>query len=171
MNKKILEINDMLEVYHQCKELLDQKQNILLFLDIDDTVLSSEIGKKVVDKNIRLLIELIYRQNPEHLFFLTARESDLNRKTLNQLNNAKLVHDGKFIRYKIIHSPYDKQNNVYVATKGKTLMRFLQSNSLISDSDSIWIVFVDDDVQQIISVKQCLDELPNINYTLYHFLP
>ena len=145
---------------------------MLLFLDIDDTVLSSKIGVKYVDKNVTHLINLIYRNDPNKLYFLTARDYDLRQVTLKHLNRAKLVHDGKFIYYNVIHSPYKIKNGKYIPTKGETLINFLDKTNLLSSEIPNWIVFVDDDIEQIKCVNDCLIKFQpgNINYKLYYYL-
>jgi hypothetical protein len=168
----IIKTNNILDIHEQCKTLLEENNNVLLFLDIDDTVLSSQIGVKFVDKNVTTLIELMYRQNPNKLFFLTARDPDFKRKTLNQLNSAKLVHDGKFIHYNIIHSVYVMKNGSPIATKGETLVNLLSStNVLLLSEQPTWIIFVDDAKEQIESVYNSLNNAKglNINYILYHY--
>jgi hypothetical protein len=117
----IVRTNNIIDVYDNCKLLIEENKEILVFLDIDDTVLSTVIGQKLVDNNVKKLIELLYRYNPRCLYFLTARDSEYKRKTLNALNSAKLVHDDKFIQYNIIHSPYENG----IATKGDRLKQFL----------------------------------------------
>ena len=168
----IIKSNNILEIYELCKNLIDNNNNVLIFLDIDDTVLSSKIGVKFVDKNITQLINLIYSHDSRKLFFLTARDYDLKRKTLNHLNRAKMVHDGKFIYYNIIHSPYKIENAKFVPTKGETLIKFLDNTTLLSNDKPNYIIFVDDDIEQINCVNDSLTKYQstNFNYQLYHYL-
>ncbi len=77
------------------------------------------------------------------------------------MNNARLVHDGKFIYYNIIHSPYENM----LATKGDCLYNLL--NNL--DSKPYWVVFVDDAIEQIESVNNSLKEQTTVNYELYYY--
>ena len=87
----IIKSNNILEIYELCKNLIDNNNNVLIFLDIDDTVLSSKIGVKFVDKNITQLINLIYSHDSRKLFFLTARDYDLKRKTLNYMKYQSVI--------------------------------------------------------------------------------
>jgi hypothetical protein len=168
----IINSNNILEIYELCKNLIDRNENILLFLDIDDTVLSSKNGVKFVDKNVTLLINLIYSYDPRKLFFLTSRDYDLKGKTLKHLNRAKIIHDGKFIYYNVMHSPYKIENGNFVPTKGETLINFLDKTTLLSNECPNWIIFVDDDIKQINCVNDSLIKYqPTIfNYKLYHYL-
>jgi hypothetical protein len=62
----IIRTNNILEVYERCKSLIEDKQELLVVLDIDDTVLSYIIGRKLVDVNVKKLIEMIYRHDPKN---------------------------------------------------------------------------------------------------------
>jgi hydroxymethylpyrimidine pyrophosphatase-like HAD family hydrolase len=168
----IIKSNNILDIYENCKHLIDNNCNVLIFLDIDDTVLSSKIGVKFVDKNIKLLINLIYNHDARKLFFLTARDYDLKRKTLNYLNHAKMVHNGKYIYYNVIHSPYKMVNNMFLPTKGETLIHFLDNTTLLSNDKLNYIIFVDDDIEQINCVNESLTKYQSthLNYQLYHYL-
>jgi hydroxymethylpyrimidine pyrophosphatase-like HAD family hydrolase len=169
----IIKSNNILDIYEDCKNLIDNNNNVILFLDIDDTVLSSKNGVKFVDKNIKLLINLIYNHDARKLYFLTARDYDLKRKTLNCLNRAKIVHNGKYIYYNVIHSPYKIENNTFLPTKGETLIHFLDNTTLLSNDKPNYIIFVDDDIEQINCVNVSLRQYQAtnfINYQLYHYL-
>ncbi len=167
LENEIINTSNIMDVYEHCKCLLDNNINVLLFLDIDDTVLSSKHGEKFLDKNITKLVNIVYQYNPNNLFFLTARDYEYKKKTINQLNGAKLVHDNKYIHYNVIHSPYNYENAMPIATKGNTLTKFI-----IRFQQPSWIIFVDDAVEQIESVYNSLNNEPmsHFNYTLYHYI-
>lgn len=171
----VAKTHNILDVYAHCKELLENPNHqVLVFLDIDDTVLSSQLGVKFVDKHVPKLVDLVYRHNPRNLFFLTARDSEYKRKTLNHLNRAKLVHTGKYVQYNVLHSPYHHPDTGgCVATKGETLVKFLTSNGagLLAEDKVNWVVFVDDEPDQIESVHTHLTNAAHLSvqYALYHY--
>lgn len=169
--QNVFRTNNILDVYKQCKEIIEKKENVFLFLDIDDTVLSTRNGQKFVDKNIVHLVQLIYAYNPNRLWFLTAREPIYRQPTINQLNLAKLVDDGKYIPYNVIFSPFKIENGDMIATKGETLSKFLTTTAELPIGRPNWIIFVDDNMDQINSVNAWLKQLNiNINYTLYKYM-
>jgi hypothetical protein len=112
-------IRDVIELYDN---LIDQNYNVIMVLDVDDTVLSSTYGKNFVEKDICLLVDLIYSSNPDNLLFLTDRDKCLARYTINQLNKSRLLHKEKYINYNVICSPYDDVNGE--STKGTRLTEY-----------------------------------------------
>ena len=145
---KSVKINSIDRVIDFCTKLINLDYNVILVADIDDTVLSSKIGQKFVEKNITILADMIYSLNSNNLIFLTARDHDLKRKTLNSLNSSGLLHKGKYIKYNIIHSPYEKNNS----TKGQTLLKYFSDGNgqiILSDIKPNWIIFIDDLDEQV----------------------
>ena len=173
---KITSINQAIELSNT---LIEQNYNIILFLDIDDTVLSPYIGKKFVEDEICQLVDLIYSIEPNNLIFLTARDHDLKSYTKNQLNKSGLLHKGKYIDYNIICSPYDDNGN---STKGQSLTTCIESKYLFGveknennqQSKKNWIMFIDDQYEHIESANKELEKLngkliDKINYVLMHY--
>ena len=172
---KITSINQAIELSNTIK----QNYDIILFLDIDDTVLSPYIGKKFVEDEICQLVDLIYSIEPNNLIFLTARDHDLKSYTKNQLNKSGLLHKGKYIDYNIICSPYDDNGN---STKGQSLTTCIESKYLFGveknennqQSKKNWIMFIDDQYEHIESANKELEKLngkliDKINYVLMHY--
>jgi hydroxymethylpyrimidine pyrophosphatase-like HAD family hydrolase len=157
--------NNILDVYKLCKQLIHNNEYILLYIDIDDTILSSEIGIRIIDPNIKLLIELIYDYKHDNLLFLTAREHEYKDKTIQELNRANLLPKEKYINYNVICSPYDKDFN---PTKGNTMQQHI--NKFHTKTPPKWIIFVDDDIDQINDVSNYL-KYTSFNYTLFHYQP
>jgi hypothetical protein len=165
---KSIKINSIKDVIKLCENLIETGHNPIIVLDIDDTVLSSKIGQKFVESNIKILVDMIYTFNPNNLIFLTARDKNIIRHTINKLNSSGLLHKGTYINYNIISSPYDKYGN---PTKGETLFDYFDKktgkNILLNDKPN-WIIFVDDLLEQIESVNLHINKL-NVNYTLFHY--
>jgi len=162
-------ICDVIELYNN---LIDQNYNVIMVLDIDDTVLSSTYGKKFVEKDICLLADLVYSSNPSNLLFLTARDKSLTCYTINQLNKSGLLHKEKYINYNVLCSPYDDVNGESISTKGKKLYDYFTyysgKNILCCDKKN-WIIFVDDLMEHIISVQKYIQNINSVNYTLIHY--
>lgn len=165
---QVIKINTISHVINLASYLINQDYNVILVLDIDDTVLSTQIGKKFVEKDICKLCDLVYTLNPSNLIFLTARDTSLLGFTRNKLNSSKLLHKNKYINYNVICSPYDIQGN---PTKGQTLLKYfdkgLGANTLAKEKNN-WIIFVDDLVEQIDSVNTHINKLC-CQYTLFHY--
>lgn len=164
----IIESNNILEIYKYCKNLIDGNNNVVLFLDIDDTILSSQIDIKLIDPNSKHLIELIYRTMPNNLFFLTARDSECKDSTIKELNYVRLLNSEMFICYNVIHSPYKFENGNFIPTKGETLLNFLNKTTSLSNENPNWIIFVDDDIEQINNVSKHLT-LTSFSHVLFHY--
>lgn len=165
---KIIKINTIKNVIGLCESIIDFGFNLILVLDIDDTVLSSKIGKKFVEPEITNLVDLVYTFNPANLLFLTARDKSLQRYTSNKLNSSGLLHKEKYINYNIICSPYDDEGN---PTKGLALIDYFENEknkNILSNEKENWIIFVDDLMEQIESVSNHIDKI-NANYTLFHY--
>lgn len=160
-------IRDVIELYDN---LIDQNYNVIMVLDVDDTVLSSTYGKNFVEKDICLLVDLVYSSNPANLLFLTARDKDLKRYTTNQLNKSGLLHKGKYINYNILCSPYDDM--VGESTKGVRLAEYFVNGSgknILCGDKKNWIIFVDDLMEHIDSVQKHIKNINDTNYTLVHY--
>lgn len=139
--------------------LVKEKDNtVILVLDIDDTVLSSKIGQKFVEKDITILANHIYRKNPQNLWFLTSRNCNIKRKTMNQLNRSGLIHDQKYIFYNIVCSENDNPN------KGKMFMKS------IYDQHNFYII-VDDDLEQVQKIQEVLERNFITNVLCYYYFP
>lgn len=165
---QIIKTNTILNVIKLTEQLIGMNYNVIMVLDIDDTVLSSQIGKKFVEKDICTLSNLIYTSNPSNLIFLTARDSNLVIYSRKKLNSVGLLHQGKFINYNIICSPYDNNGN---PTKGQTLFNYFDKGfgkTLLVKEKKNWIIFVDDLQEQIESVNQYINNIC-CNYTLFHY--
>jgi hypothetical protein len=180
--------------------LLCDNYKVILFLDIDETILSSKIGKKFVEKNICKLVDTIYTVDPNNLIFLTARDFSLKSYTKNQLNRCKLLKKGHYIDYNIVCAPYNEKEE---STKGNYLVNYInihmnkigkldesnktneldssnETNELDSSNETnesnetnnkLWIIFIDDLEEHIESVELSIkNNLPNINYTLMHYI-
>lgn len=165
---QIIKTNTISNVIELTEYLITMNYNVIIILDIDDTVLSSELGKKFVEKDICKLADIIYSFNPLHLIFLTARDTNLASYTIKKLNSSKLLHKGKFINYNVICSPYDNQGN---PTKGKTLFNYFDKGfgkTLLLEEKPNWIIFVDDLQEQIDSVNKYINQICP-NYTLFYY--
>lgn len=143
MISKIIKTDRIDDVLDYCKRLRNNnpKKEFILFLDIDDTVLSSSKNVRLVDSNIRNLISYVYDYNPNNLVFCTARNKDTAHVTQNQLCHSKLLHIGKRPYYNVLYSPYiNVPFDIYsltavsiaslgefVPTKGKTIMDYLNA--------------------------------------------
>lgn len=158
LTSNILEINDFIE------KLVKNNYNPILILDIDDTCLSSQFGKKFVDKNICILVNYIYSISPKNLWFLTARDYEYKNKTLHHLNKVGLLHEGKYIYYNVVHSPYDKLNN---PTKGTSLLNNI-IKKIVPDEKN-WYIIVDNDLEQINDIYLKISN-KQYNYTLYLYI-
>jgi hypothetical protein len=160
--------SSMLNILELVKTLHTNHYNPILILDIDDTVLSSEHGKRFVDKNVLQLIQFIDSISFDNLWFLTARNEDLKRKTQNHLNHAKLLHKGQYIMYNVVHSPY---NYLKEPTKGDTLLNYLipRIERITNDNEKNWYIIVDDDEEQVHNMMDYLLLHDNHQFTLFHF--
>jgi hypothetical protein len=134
---KIQKIRDVIDVY---KNLLNTKKRVFLVLDIDDTVLSTRIGKKFTDDDICELVDIAYEYNKDLLFFLTNRDKSLKSYTRNKLNNSGLLHKEKYINYNIIFSFIREQDGG--SLKGPTFIGELNSSGIELTEDD-HVVFVD----------------------------
>ena len=149
---------------------IDKKEkgyNVIVVLDIDDTVLSSENRRKFVDKKILQLIEFADNISFDNLWFLTARDYELKRKTQNSLNSAKLLHKGGYIAYHVVHSPYYYGQ----PTKGTTLTQELiprVEKLTFKNNENNWYIIVDDDLSQINDMHEHMS-FHKYNYTLFHY--
>lgn len=163
---RINSINNVIDIYF---ELVRNDYNVILVSDIDDTILSSKIGQKFVENNIKILIENVYNYNPDNLIFLTARDHNYKRKTNHHLNSAGMHKKDKYINYNIICSPDDYKGE---PTKGDAFINYFEKGKgkeLLKSDKKIWILFIDDLIEQILSVHNCIDKLKNINYTIFHY--
>jgi len=163
-NQKTIKIAAISKVTEHIQELTQLGYNVILFTDIDDTILSTKIGQTLVEKDVKTLIGNVYYNNPSNLVFLTARDPDYKRNTNHHLNRAKLHSKGKYITYNIICSPYDNGN----PTKGESLVSYCKKWISNSNSNN-WIIFVDDAPEQISDVEQHINSL-DMNYTLFHYV-
>lgn len=170
---KIIKLNVIQDVIELYIKLVNQNYNIILVLDIDDTVISSSYGQKFVEKEICSLVDLVYSSNPNNLIFLTSRDKSLKKYTLNQLNKIGLLHKNAYINYNIICSPCDEDGN---STKGVELTKYLiaYNDKIFSSDKKNYIIFVDDLMEHINSVKKSLEEfIVNnnnfIDYTLIYY--
>lgn len=157
---KLIKTSDILNVYDLYTKLIENNTNVLLVLDIDDTILSSQIGKTFVDNNVKILVNKCYDISENNLLFLTARNKSLNRYTKNKLNSCGLLHKGKYINYNIICSPHDEDGN---STKGKALIEYLKHKDNIQH-----IIFVDNEKDNIDSVYIELSETI-YKFTLFYY--
>lgn len=165
---QIIKTNTISNVIKLTEQLIGLDYNVIMILDIDDTVLSSKIGQKFVEKDICKLADIIYTSNPSNLIFLTARAYNLEKYTSNKLNSAGLLHKGKFIYYNVICSPCDDDGN---STKGQTMFNYFSKGygfSLLTKEKLNWIIFVDDLQEQIESVSKYVNKVCH-NYTLFHY--
>ncbi len=167
-SNKIIKTNTISNIIKLTEQLIELDYNVIMILDIDDTVLSSKNGQKFVEKDICKLVDIIYTLNPLNLIFLTARNSEITSKTIKKLNSVGLLHKGQFINYNVICSPYDNQGN---PTKGHTLFNFFDKDhgkTLFVKEKKNWIIFVDDLEEQIESVNTYINQICP-NYTLFHY--
>lgn len=155
--------SSMLEIYSFIQNCLLDNYNPVLIIDIDDTCLSSQYGKKFVDKNVCKLVEYVYDISPNNLWFLTARDYEFKNKTLHQLNKSGLLHKRTYIKYNVVHSPHDERNNV---TKGNTLISIIENSNY---NNKNWYIIVDDDIEQVNDIYDKMFK-ENYNYSLYHFV-
>ncbi len=163
---KVHSIDTIIDYYVYLKQM---DYNIIVVCDIDDTILSSKIGQKFVEKNIKILIEDVYKCNPDNLIFLTAREFEYKRATNNQLNSAKMHHKTCYILYNLLMSPDDING---CPTKGETFLNYFvkgKGQSLLCETKKNYILFIDDLKEQIKSVENCITRLNNIDYILFHY--
>lgn len=151
---------------HVEKIYTDGIYNPILILDIDDTVLSSMHGKKLVDPDVLPLIRFIDNISFDNLWFLTARDYEVHRKTLHHLNHAKLLHKGEYILYNVLHSPHDMDGK---ETKGHTLVEKLIPRIEISTcGKNNHYIIVDDDIDQVKHMLHHLS-LQTYSFTMFHF--
>jgi len=66
---KMEKTTSMLSILEHIIKLYEEGYNPILILDIDDTVLSSEHGKKFTDKNIVKLVEYVDNISFDNLWF------------------------------------------------------------------------------------------------------
>jgi len=158
--KHIKTTAQIIDVLALCVALRELNKEFILFLDIDDTTLSSLVGHKFVDKQICDVVDYVYKYNPMRLVFCTARDHELIWYTKNQLNRAKLTHQGKYIHYNVVCSPYDMFGN---PTKGRTIM------SELADVDKdVVVIFADDQRDQIDNVYAELYRTGR-EFALFHY--
>lgn len=163
---QVRSITKVIDIYNK---IIKEDYNVIFVSDIDDTIITTETKKKFVEPEVTNLFRQIYFNNNENLIFLTARDKDLKSYTRNELNNIGLIHDSKYIFYNIICSPYDDSG---VATKGYELEKYFEKNPKhFSTNKPNWLIFLDDQLDQIYSVfKNCkIYTDKNINYTLLHY--
>lgn len=159
---KITKIKDVIDTY---RELLSTKKRVFLVLDIDDTVLSSRIGRKFVDDDICGLVDLAYEYNKDLLFFLTSRDKSLSSYTRNKLNSSGLLHKEQYINYNIIFSPVREEDGG--SLKGPTFIDELNNNGIeLSEDDHV--VFVDDLRDNTDSIHSSLI-FTRASYTIFLF--
>jgi len=166
---KIIKIHKINKVIELVKELVGKNYNPILILDVDDTVISSKIGKKFVEKDICELVELVYTINPNNLIFLTARCSNLVSYTRNQLNKSGLLHKEKYIPYNVICSPYNDEGE---STKGIIIYDYFtkeQGKTILSSNKQNYIIFVDDLMEHIKTVETNLEKLC-FTHTCFHYV-
>ena len=159
-------IRNVIDFYFHLKTL---GYNIIVVSDIDDTILSTKIGQKLVEQDIKILIEDVYNFNPNNLVFLTARDHSLKKYTNNKLNSAKLHTKSNYILYNLLMSPYTNDGK---PTKGDTFVNYFENGkgkSLLCETKKNYILFIDDSKEQIDSVKNVINNLSNINYTLFDY--
>jgi hypothetical protein len=167
-SNQIIKTNTISNIIKLTEQLIELDYNVIMILDIDDTVLSSKIGQKFVEKDISKLVDMVYTINPLNLIFLTARDSQMALYTRKKLNSVGLLHKGKFIDYNIICSPYDNEGN---PTKGQTLFNYFDKGfgkTIFDKEKNNWIIFIDDLEEQIDSVNKHINQICP-NYTLFHY--
>ncbi len=162
INKQIIRINRIKQVLNTFNELIKTRK-VILVLDIDDVVLSSSCYRIFTEPDIKQLVNYAYNINKSNLIFLTSRLKEMRQYTLDQFNESKLINSDKYIYYNIIFAELDQQGN---STKGTSLQRYLRQNYLIDPNT--WIIFVDDLIENINSVKNSLESV-DIDYTLFHY--
>ncbi len=162
VNKQTIRTNRIKQVINVYNELI-KTSKVILVLDIDDVVLSSSCYRLYTEPDVCKLVSSAYFLNKNNLIFLTSRLKEMRKYTLDQFNEGKLIDSDEYIYYNIIFAELDQQGN---STKGPSLLRYLRQNSLI-DSNT-WIIFVDDILENINSVKNSLDEI-DVKYTLFHY--
>lgn len=167
-SNQIIKTNTISNIIKLTEQLIELDYNVIMILDIDDTILSSKIGQKFVEKDICKLVDIIYTINPLNLIFLTARDSQMALYTRKKLNSVGLLHKGDFINYNVICSPYDNQGN---PTKGQTLFNYFDKGFgkiIFAKEKENWIIFVDDLEEQIDSVNTYIEQICS-NFTLFHY--
>jgi hypothetical protein len=164
----LLQTSYIQNVIAHCRELIEKQKTILLILDIDDTVLSTTAGQHLVEPQICELVKMVYDQTNAlaNIVFCTARPimPEVNKITLNQLARAKLLHLGTRIRYNVLYSPHDTQNNV---TKHTTLLKYLASRSL--DVENTHVVVVDDCPTQVATIHTAMSRSTNYACTIWNY--
>ena len=161
-DKKIIRTNKIKQIHNVYNELIRLKK-VILVLDIDDVVLSTNPFQLWTEQNICDLVTQAFYINKNNLVFLTSRLKQFRKYTLNQFNTNKLVDSDEYINYNIICAELDHLGE---PTKGPRLKNYLIENYDL-DQDT-WVIFVDDLTENIISVKKSLEQI-NINYTLFHY--
>lgn len=156
--------NKMMQIIQFVNQLIELDYNPIIILDIDDTCLSSQCGKKIVDNDVTILANIAYDLSPNNLWFLTARNPEYKRKTMNHLNRAKLLHKGQFIKYNVIYSPWDDFGG---ATKGTTLINSIGTR--IQHNEKNWYIIVDDDLDQINDMCNSL-KYNTLMTSIFHFV-
>ncbi len=162
VNKQVIRTNRIKQVSNVYNELIKTKK-VVLVLDIDDVVISSSCYRLFTEHDIKQLVNYAYNLNKSNLIFLTSRLKEMRKYTLDQFNEGKLIDSDEYIYYNIIFAELDQQGN---STKGPSLLRYLRQNRLL-DSNT-WVIFVDDLIENINSVKNSLQEI-DTNYTLFHY--
>ncbi len=173
---RITKIKEVLQIYNE----LIKTNNVIVVLDIDDVVFSSKYYKVFTDDHICKLATYVYNLKPKNLIFLTSRLKTTQNYTQEQLNHHKLIKSSSDnpIKFNIIFAECDQSGK---STKGPNLISYLQKNNLVKTKT--WIIFIDDLIENINSVKNSLDQLnltnqtnqtnqtnpTNISYTLFHY--
>jgi len=155
-----IRITSIKEVIKFVDEIIKLDKNILLVLDIDGTVLSTVFGRNFMEDEICQLVKTIYDIYPDNLIFLTSRLENLRQYTIDNLNDTKLLKNE--VNYNVICSPTDSNGN---STKGSKILDYLTKNKI---NDNKWIIFVDDSIENIDSVKEYLSNTKYI-YTLFYY--
>ncbi len=162
VNNQVIRTNRIKQILNVYNELVKTKK-VILVLDIDDVVISSSCYRIFTEKDICQLVSQAYYLNKSNLVFLTSRLKEMRKYTLDQFNEGRLIDSDEYIYYNIIFAELDQQGN---STKGPVLSRYIKQNYSL-DSNS-WVIFVDDLVENINSVKNSLEDL-NANFTLFHY--
>ena len=171
-------ISKIKTVHDLCSRLIQHGYNVILVLDIDDTVLCTRSDcRDMVEPAVAHLIRTVYANNPNHVIFLTARQPCTRELTLQQLNEAPLLDDvprraAAHHHYQVVFSPPLFERKL-VSTKGQALMRcvhpIMAHLKMTTPNKPTWVCFVDDQLDNIRSVQEWIPQL-DCNYTLFHYI-